>query len=125
MKLLFTLLLGSFFFGCNGQQRTIKFVNLSGSAIDSLRIAISSADVYSIGYNHIETGDSVIAEIPINKPRSNKHDIMVSFTVYIKGRTPIHQYSYNDLIGYLTYDSRIVLNPNDEIEWKNKYEGSY
>ena len=37
----------------------------------------------------------------------------------------IHQYSYNNLIGHLTYDSRIVLNSNHKIEWKNKYEGSY
>lgn len=125
MKLLFTLFLSTYLFGCIGQDHTITFVNHSGSDIDSLHLGVHSADGYIVRHYDLKIGDSVVAVIPHDKPRSNRHDITISYAIYIKDRAPISQYSYNDLIGFLNYDSRIVLNSDYEIEWKRKWDRAY
>lgn len=89
MKQLYTILLGLLFLNCNSQKRTITFINQSEYRIDSIRIGIFSADVYTIKHTNIDTSDSVNIFIPHNKPKSNAHDITVDITIYIKNHNLI------------------------------------
>lgn len=117
MKLLCTILFGLLLSSCYSQKRTITFINQSEYRIDSIRIGVSSADVYSIKYVNIDTSDSVITVIPHNKPKSNNHDITVDVTIYIKNHKLIYSYNYDDLAGYLVNDYTIVLNKEKEVKW--------
>jgi hypothetical protein len=117
MRLLCTILLGLLLYSCYSQKRTITFINQSEFKIDSIQIEVSSADVYTIKHINIEPSDSVIDNIPANKPKSNKHDVMVSIAIYIKDHDLIYRYDYDDLAGYLYTDFTIVLNKEKEVKW--------
>ena len=106
-----------FIFNCSPKKRTITFTNESNTNIDSLEISVSSADVYSEGYHSIKPFETVMLTIPRNRPKSNHHDFTISITVFIKDNV-IHKSYHNDLSGYLNRDYSVMLNKEDELEWK-------
>lgn len=119
MRTLYTLFLGFLMAGCSvREERTVTFINQSDAAIDSLTISVASADVYGVKHANIEPSDTIVLVIPRGKPKSNKHDIMISITIFIKEQDAISKYNYNDLIGYLNHDYTITLTKEKEVEWK-------
>lgn len=117
---IFAVILLTQIIGCFSQDRKIEFINQSGMLIDSVTISVSSADIYTIKFLKIKTNDSVVSILPKKIPKSNKHDITVSVTVYIKNQEAIYEYSYNDLIGYLSHDYIITLNNQKKLEWRSR-----
>ena len=117
MRLFCIIIFGCLVLSCTPPERKISFVNQYEAQIDSLHISVASADAYTVKYRNIKSLDTVITAIPNNKPKSNKHDITISVTIFMKGEV-IHRYNYNDLIGYLNRDYIIILNEKNEIEWK-------
>ena len=117
MKLVCILLFGFMLNSCYSQKRKITFVNLSPFKIDSLQIGVSSADTYSIKFLNIAANDSVFCIVPYDKPRSNKHDITVSISVYIKKEDVIHTYDYDDLGSSMAGEYRVVLNKEKKLKW--------
>jgi hypothetical protein len=120
MRLLFLLLIIFSFCSCQSQNREILFINNSGIALDSVIIAVSSAEVLTVKKNNFKNGDSLINKIPKGKPTSNRHDITVAVTVFINGQKPIYEYSYNDLTGELLADYIITLERDKKFIWKTK-----
>ncbi|NLN34250.1 MAG: hypothetical protein GX159_11745 [Flavobacteriaceae bacterium] len=119
MRLLYTIFLGFLIVGCSAQkEHTVTFINQSDTTIDSITIGVASADVYAVKHTNIEPSDTVVSAIPRNKPKSNKHDITIFITIFIKDQDVIYKYSYNDLIGYLNHDYTIILNKEKEVEWQ-------
>ncbi len=117
MKIICAVLVVVFFSSCYSQKVTITFINQSEVGIDSLRIGISSADVFTLKHVSIGKSDTVITVIPHDKQRSNHHDITIFISIYIKNNKVIYSYSYNDLAGYLSNDYTIILNGKKEIQW--------
>ena len=120
MKTHLVLLLWISLSNCVSKPRTIVFINRSGFEVDSLRIGVSSAELYPIKLDRIKPLDSVVVIIPNEKPVSNGHDILVDITVYIKGNKPFYSYYYNDLSGYMSSDYTITLNKKGDIFWATR-----
>lgn len=117
MKPLCIILFGMLLSSCYSQKRTITFINQSQVRIDSIRIGVSSAEVYTVKLVNIEPFDKLITSIPHNKPKSNNHDIMIDISIYIKNHDVIYRYNYDDLSGYLSNDYTIELNKDKEVKW--------
>jgi len=115
MKLFLIILL---FTACNTKNRKVIFINQSDFKIDSVKISISSADVYNVKFDNINLFDTVTNEIPFGMPMSNKHDITIFISIFIKNMNPINSYSYNDLSGDLTNDYLIKLDKNNKVIWR-------
>lgn len=120
MKIKATILGGILiiFCGCFAQEKRVTFINDSGLKVDSAYIAVSSKEIYTIQLIDVYPGDTLFNIIPANVPESNKHDITLSITVFIKNHKPIYEYSYNDLVGYLNHSYTILLNENMKLEWQ-------
>lgn len=118
MKILFFAMAVFFFESCVSQERKIVFINQSGVEIDSVFIGVSSKEVYTIRLTKVKSGDTINNIILKNRPESNKHDITVDVTVFIKNYPPIYEFTYNDLIGYLNHNYIVTLNDKKKIEWK-------
>jgi hypothetical protein len=86
--------------------------------LDSVHIGVSSKDVYAMKRENIMPGDTIQLIVPRNVPNSNKHDVTIFVTVYMKGSGPIHDFAYNDLSSNLTNDNYITLDRNKKIRWK-------
>ncbi len=123
MRLISTIFLGLFLSSCYSQKRTITFINQSDVKIDSIRVGVSSADVYSTNHSNIEISDTVITVIPANVPRSNNHDITVFISIYIKNHDSIYRYNYDDLAGNLLSNYIIVFNKEKDVQWIVKSKG--
>lgn len=85
--------------------------------IDSIRVGVSSADVFSVKHSNIGISDTVITLIPQNVPKSNNHDITVFISIYIKNHDLIYRYNYDDLAGSLSSDYKIVFSKEKDVKW--------
>jgi|GEM_PF-4915142 len=116
--LLVSVIIQFLFVSCSSQERKIFFVNKSGSTVDSTIINIFSATEFSIKKEKIINNDTIVNFIPIGRPESNNHDITIQVTVYINGVSPVSDFRYNDLSGYLGSDYFIIINDKKKLEWK-------
>ena len=118
-KLIQLLFIPTLYLSCTSQDHKIKLINESGIMLDSVSINIVSAERYTIALKAINFNDSLTAVIPKGLPASNKHDITIGVTVFIKGQKPIYQYLYNDLTGSLLKNYRVRLNEKMELIWND------
>ena len=126
MRIFFTtVLITCSISSCISQKNTVTFINQSNLNIDSLQISISSANTYIIKHTEINRGDTLINEIPSDKPMSNNHDITLSISIYLKNHKVIHDYTYNDLGGSLITDYVISLNNDNKLVWEAKTSKKY
>lgn len=98
-------------------NKKIVFINKSDIIVDSALIGVLSENSYAIKIIKICPGDSIVSIIPYKSLQSNKHDITVSITVFIKEKR-LYEYNYNDLTGYLIHDFTIILNNSGKLEMK-------